>query len=446
MRRFLSVVAVAVLTSGLPLRAQDQPPGEVLTLDQAIALGLQQNRSIRSDRVDVQKAEDSLASIKTRRRPTFEVNFLEARLLADVNLDFPGGAFGVFPGTGPVPPTETNVTTPAQWTSTVFFRVDQPLTQLYRIGLGERQLELGRDMASERVRGREQSVTGDIRRLYYGILQTQYALTARDQSLNLHVEVERLVREYIQQGVALEADGLEVEALVAREQSEVRALRDSSASLHEQLNALMGRDITTPFTVAPVPETQLGDEGLPALEARAVANRPEVKQAALALDQAKYDVRIKHSTLYPDVSATVDFLGFYRWQVLPPAVAMAGFLATWEPFDWGRKRREVDTSQRVVEQATVATQDADALVRIDVRTSYRKLATARDMAHVAELAVGAARERLRVATMRYREQNSLFRDVLQAQAALATADEQHYDAMLQLATARAELEKAVGDR
>lgn len=446
MRRFLFVVAAAILASGASVRTQDQPAGGVLTLDQALTLGLQQNRSLHSSEVEVEKMKDALASMHSRRRPTFNVDFLEARLLGELNLHFPAGAFGVFQSTGPVPSADTTVTTPAQWTSTALIRISQPLSQLYRIGLGERQVALGRDLATERLRGKALSVSSDIRRLYYGILQTDNAVTARTRSLTLHREVDRLVREFIREGVALDADGLEVQALVAKEEAELRALRDSGVSLREQLNALVGRDIVTPFTVAPVPDTPLEDQDVAALETRALANRPEVKEASLALAQAQYDVRIKRSLLYPDVSATADFLGFYRFEVLPPAVALAGVLVTWEPFDWGRKRRDVETSKKVVEQATSAAQDAEAFVRIDLRTSVRKLAAARDLAHVADLAVGAARERLRVATMVYREQKSLFRDVLQAEAALASADQQHDDAMLQLATARADLEKAVGDR
>jgi outer membrane protein len=426
--------------------AQGAPPGDVLTIDQAVSLGLQQNRSIRRGELEVQKVEDSLAVLRTRRRPAFEVTFLEGRLLADFNLYFPGGAFGVFPGIGPVPAADTTITTPSQWTSTTWVRVTQPLSQLHQIALGEHQLELGRDLALERMRGEQQNVTNNIRRLYFGMLQVGDGMQARTQSQTLYQEVERLVSGYVKEGAALAVEQLEVQTLIAKEQLELQALRDSLASLGEQLNAVIGRDIATPFTVAPVPPDPSGDDDLPALESRALSARPEIKEATLALGQARDGVRLKRAALIPDVSATFNYIGFYRYQVLPPNVALAGVTATWEPFDWGRKRREIAQSEKVVEQASSATRDADALVRAEVRSSFRKLRQAREGIRVSELGVQAARERLRVVTNLYREQKTLLRDVLQAEMTLASADQLHDDALLQLATARADLEKAVGGK
>ncbi len=121
-------------------------------------------------------------------------------------------------------------------------------------------------------------------------------------------------------------------------------------------------------------------------------------------------------------------------------------LLTWEPFDWGRKRRVIARSEKTVEQASAMTRDAEALVRTEVRSSFRKLTQARAIVQVADLAVQAAREKLRVATDLYREQRTLSRDLLQAQTALATATQQRNDALLSLGAARADLEKAVGDK
>jgi outer membrane protein TolC len=444
MRRFLFVLAIGTLARSAAIQGQAQPLDPLLTIDQAVALGLQQNRSIGSLVLEVKKTEDALASLHTQRRPAFEVNFLEGRLLAQLNLHFPTGAFGSFPSTGPIPPDNTTISTPARWTSSALLRVDQPISQLHRIGLAERQLEISRDLATERVRAQQQTIANNIRRLYYGILETQDGLQSLEESLTLHREVERLVGQYVKEGVALAADDLEVQALIAKEEAATLSFRNSAATLREQLNALLGRDIGTPFSVAPVPDSSLGDESMTALETRALAARPEVKEATLSTRQAEYDVQVKRAARIPDISATADFVGLYGFQVVPPAVAIAGVLVTWEPFDWGRKRRAIEQSEKTVDQATSAIADAEALVRTEVRASFRKLTEARQAVNVAEVAQRAARERLRIATALFAEQKSLSRDVLQAQAALADADRQHNDALLQLAVARADLEKAVG--
>ncbi|HEX5474619.1 MAG TPA: TolC family protein [Vicinamibacterales bacterium] len=445
MPRFAAATAAAFLVFVGAARlaaAQDAP---LLTIDDAVALALQQNRSIRAAALDVDKAGDAIGALRARRFPAFEVDFLEGRLLGDFNLRFPAGAFGTFPATGPVPGSDMTISTPAQWTSTALVRVTQPLTALHRIAIGEQQLTIGRRQASERLRGARQTVANQVQRLYYGILQADGGLAAAEQSLAMHQEVARLVAERVQEGTSLQADALDVQAAIAKQQAQITELRDTSASLHEQLNAVLGRDIATPFSVAPVPPAAPGTETLTDLETRALGQRPDVREARLAVDQAEADVKLKHAAFIPEVSATVNFLSFSRIQVLPRAAAVAGVLATWEPFDWGRKRHDLAASEKTVEQAKAALADAEARARTEVRSRYRALSEARALVQAADLGAQAARERLRLTTNLYREQKALLEDVLQKQTALAAADQEHTGALARLGTARADLEQALGD-
>jgi outer membrane protein TolC len=67
------------------------------------------------------------------------------------------------------------------------------------------------------------------------------------------------------------------------------------------------------------------------------------------------------------------------------------------------------------------------------------------MLNVAELGRQTAREKLRVATEQYRLEASLRRQLLEAQAALADSDQQYQQALAAYWTARADLDKAIGD-
>ena len=439
-------VLVALLCSWSAAAQPLAATGDLLTLDQAVSLALERNRTLRSNALDVEKLDDARAALQARRKPSLDLNVYALRLLGQVDLRFPAGAFGVFPATGPIPPEPTTVSAPPAWSSIVFFRAAQPITQLFKIGLGESQLRVARDLASERVRSQRQSTINSIRRLYYGLLQTENAHTSLRQSIAAHEEIDRLVAQYVREGVALQSDALEVQALIARQRAGLDSLRNTQATMREQMNALIGRDIATPFTVGPVAEAPAEAGELAVLERRALDNRPEVKQAALAVQQAELDVRIKRAAFIPDVSAMVTYIGLFNVQMLPPAIAGAGVTASWEPWDWGRKKREVAQSQKGVEQARGAVQDAEALVRIEVRTSFRKYQEARSAIPVNQSAAEVLREKLRVATALNREQKNLLRDVLQAQAALAAADQQYNDALLGLGTARADLDKALGEQ
>jgi len=443
--RFLFASALyGALVAVAPAAAQVGGAAEVLTLDQAIALGMQNNRSIRRAELEVARADDAVAAMRSRRGPSFDINFLESRLLADVEFNFPAGAFGSFPIIGQIPATDTKIVTEAQWVSVGWLRVVQPISQLHRIGLGVKQLELGRQGATEQLRARREAVAADLRRIYYGILQTEGGIEARERSLALHREIDRVVAQLVEERLALPSDGLQVKAAIATQEAALVKLRNALATLHEQLNASFGRDIEAPFAVSPIPEPSAGEEALDALEARARSSRPELREASIAIERARTGVRLKRAEQLPDVSAMFSFLGFGQFEVIPPATTSVGVLVTWEPFDWGRRRREAAAGEKLVEQLEGTQRDAETLVRTEVRQAYRKYGEARDALRVARMIQETAHEKLRVALVRHREQQALLRTVLEAQADLAAADQQHNDALLAVGSARADLERAVG--
>jgi len=69
---------------------------------------------------------------------------------------------------------------------------------------------------------------------------------------------------------------------------------------------------------------------------------------------------------------------------------------------------------------------------------------ARAMLHVLDLGQQTAREKLRVAIEQNRQQATLQRQVLEAQAASADADQQYRGGLRTFWTARADFERAIG--
>ena len=117
---------------------------------------------------------------------------------------------------------------------------------------------------------------------------------------------------------------------------------------------------------------------------------------------------------------------------------------SWEPFDWGRKKREASEKARSIDQAALALSEAENSVRAEVNAKYRKLQQARQMLVVNRLSQESSVEKLRVMGNRYKQQAALLNDVLNAQATLAEADNQYQQALLAFWSARADFEKAVG--
>ena len=104
----------------------------------------------------------------------------------------------------------------------------------------------------------------------------------------------------------------------------------------------------------------------------------------------------------------------------------------------------MDESAKTAAQARTGLRETQDKVLVEVGDQFRKLRQSRQMLVTAQLAQETARENVRVLNARYVAQESLFKDVLQAQSSLADADHQYQQALLSFWTAKADFEKAVG--
>jgi outer membrane protein TolC len=442
----LRVAAAAIGAFLMASPAAAQAPAPLLTLDDAIAQGIANSRLLKVAALDVDKADDELAALRARRLPTFDVTTLNGTLVAPLDFTFLQGAFGVFPQIGPVPGIDTRIRTDPRLVSLLSVQVGQPLTQLRKIALGERALAVGRRIAEEGVRREEQAVVHDVKRLYYGIIHAQSAIRANQEALALYRELDRIMDEYVAREVVLEGDALQVETALARHEQTGLVLHNTTTSLKEQLNVLLGRDISTDFSVSDALGDAEPDISIAAAQALAVEQRPEVRDAHLKVEQAEYALRLAKEAFVPEISVAFGYVGFYNFEVLPRHVVAVGVQGSWEPWDWGRRKAEAGANARTVEQAKLGVLEAESRVKVDVAARARGMQEARAMLRVADLGRQTAAERLRVALEHFRLQASTERQVLEAQAADAEATLQYQQALADFWTARADFEKALGER
>jgi outer membrane protein TolC len=321
----------------------------------------------------------------------------------------------------------------------------QPLTQLRSLNLNVRLNEAARDGDRQEARAARLATVTDVKRLYYGIVQTNSALTATEYQARLLEELTRVVSNRVTQQVALKADSLDVETRLARVDLERLTLRNTLASQKERLNSLLGRDVRMDFDVAGAPEATAMTIGLEAAQTRAVAVRPDVAAARVKLRQAELSHRLARAEYVPDVSFAVSYLSPFNIDGAPRVIATAGIQMEWEPFDWGRKGQTSAARAIEVRQARNGVTDAEARAVIEVNSGFRKLDEARAKLRVARLAEDTARENARMRLTQYSVQAALLTDALQAQASLAESTHESQQALLALVVARAEFDQAIGE-
>lgn len=447
MKRWIaaSCLLSMLVPAGVAAQSAPSPMGERLSLETALRLALANNRQVQSARLQVLKAEEDIEVARSRRLPVFDIELQASQLLTPVDFGFPQGAFGEYPGTGPIPSADTTISVPRQLTYYVSSQLSQPITQLFRINLGIDSAVAARAIEDEHARAQQLSVANSVKRLYFAILQTESALEATGHAMALYRELERTLDVRVAQKVALRADALDVKFRLAQEQLTQTTQLNTLASQKEQMNQLLGRDVRTDFVVEPVTALSVAEIDLSTARGRALESRPDIREARLNVDQADLDRRMTKAERIPDLSFAMSYTSNFNIDVMPQNLAGVGLQLKWEPFDWGRKGRQLAIKTHSVEQAKLALREAEDRAVIEVHSRFRTLAEKRALLNVAQMAQVAVREKLRVKTNQYQVQAALLPDVLQLRAEQANSDDHYQQALLAFWTAKADFEHAVGE-
>jgi len=435
----LSLLLVTPLAGGCQQTARTS--AEVLSLDQAISIALQNNRPLKNARLSVAKGEDEIRSIRTSRLPSSHFYALISQDMVKHETNLTSPFTGVFPGIGPF----FTLSTPRRPTAVFAAQVLQPLSQQYRIGLAIDAVRLARDEEQQNLRSEEHSLVNNVKQTYYGILQSESALENVRDEVNSYRELDRVTDEFVLQQVVLKSDHLQVQTRLAKAEYEALDLSNRLSTQKEQLNQLLGRDVLTDFSVGPVAEATVLECDISTSRRRALEQRPELSEARLRLEQAKLDKRLKKSEYIPDVSVGFTSLSLRNFdEVVPKNIASVGVVMSWEPFDWGRKKRQLAEKSKTIEQAENSLKSTEDQILIEVGDKFRRLQQTQQALRVARLSQDAEREALRITQGRYRFEAALLTEVLQSQAKVADANNQYQQALLSFWTAKAELEKALG--
>src|SRR5438552_10955443 len=299
---------------------------EVLSLDEAINIALQNNRPLKNSRLNVEKGEDEIRSVRTSRLPSTHFYALVSQDMVKHETNLTSPFTGVFPGIEPF----FTLSTLRRPTAVFAAQVLQPLSQQYRIGLAIDAVKLARDEEQQKLRSEEQSLVNNVKKTYYGILQSESALENVRDEVKSYRELDRVTGEYVLQQVVLKSDHLQVQTRLAKAEYEAIDLTNRMSTQKEQLNKLLGRDVLTDFSVSPVAEATVIEYDISASRRRALEQRPELSEARLKIEQAKLDKRLKKSEYIPEVSVGFTSLSLRNVdEVVPKNIASVGVVMSW---------------------------------------------------------------------------------------------------------------------
>jgi outer membrane protein len=441
--KFVIAASWLLVAAGNGASAQTASPS-VLTIDDAVATAMKGNRRVQSAMLDVNRASEGTADVRTERLPHFQAYFLGGEALRSINFTVPQGALGTYAGTGQIPGQTTRITTPQTFTGLGLAQIAQPVTQLWKVHLAVLESKIGEGLAQESLRRQRQDTAHSVRDLYYQIAQTQTQLASAEANVKYLVDLQAETDRNLAEQAALKGDSLAVRAKLSQQRYQLLTLRDSLESQKESLNQLLGRDMDTGFSVETQPLPADAEIDIAVARQEALRQRAEIREARLQTEKAQIEVRRQRAEYIPDVSADFTYFTLPNMSFLPQNVLQAGFILQWQPFDWGQKRHKIESLKDSVKQTTLTEQDAEQQVMVDVKAKFRTLAETRALLDTSALAQEAEREKMRVATNRYGEKAALLSDFLQEEAAVVQADADYQKALAAFWSAKASFDYALG--
>ena len=211
------------------------------------------------------------------------------------------------------------------------------------------------------------------------------------------------------------------------------------------LAALMSADSIASLTVEDF-DTHLELDDVEKYLTEARKNRCNLKSDALKIEQGELNITSAKAGWLPSVNANVgtDFnAASRRWHITPDA--SAGISASWNIFDSGVTRAEVESAKVELERLKLAMDSDLDSVQESVVTAHKNLRIALLRLTTTQRAVELAAEERYIATERYNAGEGILLDILDAEVALSTAKKNNVSARYDVARYSFDLAHAAGN-
>jgi len=441
MSKRIAVIAVVFL---LPLAAAAQK--RPLSLDEAIAAGLEASPGLHASRMEVDSSAAKAREIAAGRLPSLKLGGGYARL--SVVPDFQV--------TLPISPDPIVVSQSYFNNFNLRLGVQQPLFTGFRLQAGAESARMLESAAGQDLKKDRAEFIFAVKCAYWGLSRAREFEKVIDENIRQVAEHLKDVRAFFDQGLLTKNEVLRSEL----ELSNVEIIRIDARNAAEvaltSLDSLIGLPLDTDVDLTTTAESQASrlpaaDDGLAGSQVEhALVNRPDLKSAEFRIKASELGVKAARSGFYPQIILSGNY--YYlrpNPRILP---ALDEFKGTWDLgisvffdlWDWGQTKSQTEQAKARLAQARDARKLLEDQAALEVTQSRLSLARAGDKVPVAVQAVGQAEENLRVTRERFKQGVALNADVLDAEVALLQARLSRTQAVIDLVLAQARLEKALG--
>ncbi len=277
------------------------------------------------------------------------------------------------------------------------------------------------------------------------LLAVKQQRVAEDSVRTAQANLDR-TRARLEAGLVVESDVLSAQVHSAAMQQELIRARNTVAIARARLNHELGVPADSVFEpVETLAERALPVDELAALEARALAGRPDLREVRLEEEAQDKSVAMAKAAFGPRVNLLAS------WEADNPTFLrnggtnwLGGVEVQFDLFQGGAKRARLSREQALRDRVASLRNLTESAVRLEVRTAYLDLEAARQQVEVARASVTQAQESLRIIQNRYEAGLTTITDLLRAEEATHQTETQYLAAVYRWQLSYANLELATG--
>lgn len=402
-----------------------------LNLPKTVQMALDYNRDIKNSQYALKKAEYTIDEAKAGKAPVVDYTFntqrsraTDASLAASRSKDAISNAFG----------NNLSVTIPLYTSGKVEGNIDVA--------------KLGKTNAQEDILRVEQATKYSAIQGYYGLLAYQELQGVYHEAVdNLQGHLDNVQAQY-NVGTKARVDVLSSDVSLANAKTTAITADNNVAVAESNLNNILGLPLETKLNLA---DHQLPFDtyniSLQEATDYAMKYRPEVLQAAIAVQQAERNIDIANAGNRPTVAIT----GGNNWadNTFPGIDANKrswniGAGVTYNFYDGGATKAKVNQAKQDLLVARETEQKTREAVQLEVKQAYLNIRSAAQKVEETQTVVDQARENYRIQNIRYQAGVGINLDVLDAQLSLNEAQVNHIQALYDYNVGIAKLEQVMG--
>jgi outer membrane protein len=308
-----------------------------------------------------------------------------------------------------------------------------------------RAASIGHDMATLGQRLVDHDLTSAVTEAFGGVLSAAARSRVAAATLEAARADRKLAVDRRDAGRVTDADVLQLELYLTRAlEQQVQATLDERIA-RARLNQLLHEPLSTTFTLDSTPPSIAVENDNPAaLENEALRNRPEVAIARLQERLADATIDAARAAFLPHVAAQGGWeLNGGTWSSRSSSW-VAGVVARVNVFNGFADKARLAEAHAQARRQAFERDKAETMVRLDVQIALARLEAARASEVVGRAAADRARESRRIVRDRYESGLTDAATLMHSADAVQLADAQQTAARVNILTATANLQRALG--